>query len=70
MPLVRFSGELIAIAGCTEHPVLIEERENKVWKIAEFVVVDVASAYNTILGRSYIHDLQAVPSTLHQIMKY
>lgn len=60
----------MAVQGCTELSVLIGEGGNEVRKIVEFVVVDGASAYNAILGRPYIHDLQAVLSTLHSRMKY
>ncbi|XP_022156175.1 uncharacterized protein LOC111023128 [Momordica charantia] len=69
-PLVGFSGEMIAAEGCTDLPVTIGENDNKVRKVIEFVMVDGASAYNAILGRPYIHELQVVPSTYHQVMKY
>ncbi|KAF8105168.1 hypothetical protein N665_0162s0047 [Sinapis alba] len=36
----------------------------------KFLVVDCKSSYNMILGRSWIHDMGAVPSTLHQMMKF
>ncbi|XP_022149378.1 uncharacterized protein LOC111017809 [Momordica charantia] len=38
--------------------------------MAEFVVIDRRSAYNAIFGRPVIHSLRAVPSTLHQALKY
>ncbi|XP_070019583.1 uncharacterized protein [Nicotiana sylvestris] len=36
----------------------------------EFQVLDVAISYNLLLGRLWIHAAKAVPSTLHQIVKF
>ena len=36
----------------------------------DFIVVDVFSSYTAIMGRSWLHILGAVSSTLHQKMKY
>ncbi|XP_075093115.1 uncharacterized protein LOC142172928 isoform X2 [Nicotiana tabacum] len=36
----------------------------------EFQVLDVAVSYNLLLGRPWIHAAKAVPSTLHQMVKF
>lgn len=36
----------------------------------KFVVDDCMSSYNMKLGRIWIHDMGAVPSTLHQMIKF
>ncbi|XP_056851602.1 uncharacterized protein LOC130500683 [Raphanus sativus] len=36
----------------------------------KFLVVDCPLSYNVILGRPWIHDMGAVPSTLHQLVKF
>nr|KYP55764.1 hypothetical protein KK1_001989 [Cajanus cajan] len=36
----------------------------------EFQVMDIAPAYNYLLGRPWIHQARAVPSTLHQKVKF
>ncbi|XP_070012535.1 uncharacterized protein [Nicotiana sylvestris] len=36
----------------------------------EFYVLDVAVSYNLLLARPWIHAAKAVPSTLHQIVKF
>ncbi|XP_070029962.1 uncharacterized protein [Nicotiana sylvestris] len=36
----------------------------------EFQVLDVAVSYNLLLGQPWIHAAKAVPSTLHQIVKF
>lgn len=35
-----------------------------------FVVLDSPSSYNVILGRPWIHDMRAVPSTFHQVIRF
>ena len=39
-------------------------------KETKFQVVDMEMAYNMIMGRPWIHDMDAVPSTLHQVIKF
>ncbi|KAL0734126.1 hypothetical protein Bca4012_010336 [Brassica carinata] len=36
----------------------------------KFLTVHCQSSYNMILGRSWIDDMGAVPSTLHQMVKF
>jgi hypothetical protein len=36
----------------------------------DFVVMDVVSPYNAILGRNWIWDMKAVPSIIHQNLKF
>ncbi|KAF8114891.1 hypothetical protein N665_0032s0022 [Sinapis alba] len=36
----------------------------------KFLIVECKSSYNMILGRPWIHDMGAVPSTLHQMVKF
>ena len=35
-----------------------------------FVMLDIPSAYNVILGRPWIHEIKAVSSTFHQVIKF
>ena len=37
---------------------------------SEFQVMDISSSYNYLLGRPWIHIVGAVPSTLHQKIKF
>ncbi|XP_013633404.1 PREDICTED: uncharacterized protein LOC106339144 [Brassica oleracea var. oleracea] len=64
-PLIGFSGEVKQTAGEVVLPVYAEGINLS----TKFLVVDCQSAYNMILGRPRIHDMGAVPSTLHQIVK-
>jgi hypothetical protein len=36
----------------------------------KFHVIDVATSYNALLGRPWLHEHKIVPSTLHQCLKY
>ncbi|XP_010513510.1 PREDICTED: uncharacterized protein LOC104789524 [Camelina sativa] len=66
IPLVGFSGEVKQSIGEVTLPVYAEG----VNKHTKFLVVDCASAYNAIMGRPWIHDMAAIPSTLHQTIKF
>ena len=37
---------------------------------SEFIVIDINPSYNCLLGRPWIHTTSAVPSTLHQKVKF
>ncbi|XP_013632754.1 PREDICTED: uncharacterized protein LOC106338283 [Brassica oleracea var. oleracea] len=65
-PLIGFSGEVKQTAGEVILPVYAEG----VNMSTKFLVVDCQSTYNMILGRLWIHDMAAVPSTLHQMVKF
>ncbi|XP_013713362.2 uncharacterized protein LOC106417043 [Brassica napus] len=65
-PLIRFSGEVKQTAGEVVLPVYAEGINLS----TKFLVVDCQSAYNMILGQPWIHDMGAVLSTLHQIVKF
>ncbi|XP_013673638.2 uncharacterized protein LOC106377971 [Brassica napus] len=65
-PLIRFSGEVKQTAGEVVLPVYAEGINLS----TKLLVVDCQSAYNLILGQPWIHDMGAVPSTLHQIVKF
>ncbi|XP_057770961.1 uncharacterized protein LOC130990749 [Salvia miltiorrhiza] len=63
--LVGFSGEQKTTLGEIELPVYAEG----VNLCTRFLVVDSPSAYNVILGRPWIHEMGAVPSTYHQVLR-
>ena len=65
-PLIGFRGEVKQTAGEAILPVYAEG----VNMSTKFLVVDCQSAYNMILGRPWIHDMESVPSTLHQMVKF
>jgi len=62
---VGFCGETKSTMGDIKLPVYVEG----VNSIQRFCVINSLSYYNVILGRPWIHDMKAVPSTYHQCIK-
>uniref|UniRef100_A0A1S4AFH9 Uncharacterized protein n=1 Tax=Nicotiana tabacum TaxID=4097 RepID=A0A1S4AFH9_TOBAC len=50
----------------TKGEIMLATFTEGVVKDTKFPVVDADMSYNIILGRPWIHDMDAVPSTLHQ----
>ncbi|XP_074304070.1 uncharacterized protein LOC141638577 [Silene latifolia] len=66
VPLVGFSGETAHSVGEITIPTYIEG----VNKLARYLVIEGPTTYNLILGRSWLHQMKAVPSTYHQCLKF
>ncbi|XP_057771003.1 uncharacterized protein LOC130990786 [Salvia miltiorrhiza] len=64
--LVGFSGESTTTVGEINIPIYAEG----VNLSTRFLAVDAPSAYNVILGRPWIHEMEAVPSTYHQVIRF
>ena len=65
-PLVGFDGKIVTLEGQIKLSVVIEGKEVEV----NFIVVNAFSPYTAILGWPLIHAMGAVPSTLHQKIKF
>uniref|UniRef100_A0A2N9IY34 Uncharacterized protein n=1 Tax=Fagus sylvatica TaxID=28930 RepID=A0A2N9IY34_FAGSY len=65
-PLSGFSGETVIPSG----KVTINVRAGTVSSPTEFFVLNTFSPYNAILGRPWLHRMSAVPSTLHQRLRF
>ncbi|XP_013669028.2 uncharacterized protein LOC106373400 [Brassica napus] len=65
-PLIGFSEEVKKTAGEVTLPVYAEGINMS----TKFLVVDCDSSYNMILGLPWIHGMEAVPLTLHQMVKF
>ncbi|XP_059669418.1 uncharacterized protein LOC132314591 [Cornus florida] len=64
-PLLGFDGKRVEPNGTVEVAVHAAERV----LIETFVVVEIHPSYNLLIGRGWIHRVQGVPSTLHQVMR-
>ncbi|KAJ9542457.1 hypothetical protein OSB04_028963 [Centaurea solstitialis] len=64
--LIGFNGDATSTLGEIILPVFAKG----INKQTKFNVIDCPSAYNAILGRPWIHDMKAVPSTYHQKIKF
>lgn len=65
-PLLSFEGRQVIPKGQIRLPV---QSGSEVVEL-DFIVVDAYSPYTALVGRPWIHALGAVPSTLHQKIKY
>ncbi|KAK8534634.1 hypothetical protein V6N12_057278 [Hibiscus sabdariffa] len=61
-----FDGTHREVLGKITVPLLIGPTEHEV----DFVVMDIKPTYSCLLGRPWIHAAGAVPSTLHQKLKF
>ena len=65
-PLVGFDGWMVISEGQISLLVNMEDKEVMV----TFIIVALFSPYMAILGRPWIHVIEAVPSTLHVTVKF
>ncbi|XP_021774599.1 uncharacterized protein LOC110738496 [Chenopodium quinoa] len=64
--LVGFSGETKKTSG----EITLATYAKGVNLQVKFLVIDTLSSYNMILGRPWIHEMRAIPSTYHQVIKF
>ena len=65
-PIFGFLGEPTVPQGKTVLPVLAGPINLQ----TEFIVVKASSPYNAIMGRDWLHRMRAIPSTLHQKLRF
>ncbi|XP_028120889.1 uncharacterized protein LOC114318231 [Camellia sinensis] len=65
-PLVSFNSQLEWPLGRIVLPVVAGTKTPQI----EFLVINTPSPYNAILGRPWIHQMEAVPSTYHQLIRF
>ncbi|XP_059627572.1 uncharacterized protein LOC132270408 [Cornus florida] len=64
-PLLGFDGKRVEPIGMVEVEVQAAERV----LTESFVVVEIHPSYNLLKGRGWIHRVQGIPLTLHQVMR-
>ncbi|XP_059635724.1 uncharacterized protein LOC132277902 [Cornus florida] len=64
-PLLGFGGKRVEPIGMVEVAVHAAERA----LMETFVVVEIHPSYNLLIGRGWLHRVQGVSSTLHQVMR-
>ncbi|GFY90652.1 MBOAT (membrane bound O-acyl transferase) family protein [Actinidia rufa] len=65
-PLVGFNAQAHWPLGT----VSLKTRAGSQELMTEFIVVDIPSPYNAIVGRDWLHRMKGVASTLHQAIKF
>ncbi|KAL0285740.1 UNVERIFIED_CONTAM: hypothetical protein Scaly_2810300 [Sesamum calycinum] len=68
--LCGFVGEVVHSRGMISLPLTLGETPLGMAHVLKFLVVDIPSAYNVILGRPTLNAFQAVVSTYHMIIKF
>ncbi|XP_056688741.1 uncharacterized protein [Spinacia oleracea] len=69
-PVIGFSGSTVYPEGSIRLPVKIGEGSEMRDLMVDFLIIKVPAVYNVIIGRPFIHDVQAVVSTYHLTMIY
>ncbi|MQL77781.1 hypothetical protein Taro_010196, partial [Colocasia esculenta] len=69
-PLFGFSRVSVQPMGRVRLPITLGTAPRVVTKIVDFLVINNMPGYNAILGRGLIGRIKAVPSSLHQKMKF
>ncbi|XP_062103049.1 uncharacterized protein LOC133814048 [Humulus lupulus] len=65
MPILGFNSHRVYPKGVVRLTVVDAERALPV----DFLIIDSTTSYNAIMGRGWIHRMQGVVSTLHQVMR-
>ncbi|MQL75419.1 hypothetical protein Taro_007794 [Colocasia esculenta] len=69
-PLFGFLGVSVQPMGRVRLPITLGTAPRIVTKVVDFLVINNMPGYNAILGRGLIGRIKAVPSSLHQKMKF
>lgn len=69
-PLVGFGGEQVRLIGVITLPVKEGTAHRQTTAMIDFIVIDRPFAYNAIVGRPTLNNLEAIPSTVHLMMKF
>ncbi|XP_062100243.1 uncharacterized protein LOC133806130 [Humulus lupulus] len=64
-PILGFNSQRVYPKGVVRLTVVAAERTLPV----DFLIIDSITSYNAIMGRNWIHRMQGVVSTLHQVMR-
>ena len=65
-PLIGFNAQSYWPSGTATLIVQVGSQE----LLTEFVVVDISSPYNAIIDQDWLHKIESVDSTLHQVIKF
>ncbi|XP_020262776.1 uncharacterized protein LOC109838768 [Asparagus officinalis] len=69
-PLIGFTGHSLLPEGMITLPMTLGAPPKQVIAQIQFLVIDLKSAHNIILGRTTLHSLRFIASTYHQILKF
>nr|XP_009787079.1 PREDICTED: uncharacterized protein LOC104235099 [Nicotiana sylvestris] len=70
VPTPRFLYNFNMIEEETKGEIILPIDTSGTIQNTEFQVIDGDMRYNALLGRPWIHNMRAVPSTLHQVIRF
>ncbi|KAM6569115.1 hypothetical protein CsatB_017100 [Cannabis sativa] len=65
-----FSGQSVAPLGKIRLPLTVGQASRSITVMTQFLVIDVPSAFNVMLGRPALYDLKAVTLIFHSCIKF
>ena len=66
----RFIGDSVMLMGVISLPMTLGDYPRQSCVMANFLVIDQPSAFNTVLSRSFLRVLEALTSFYHLLMKF
>ncbi|PKI74778.1 hypothetical protein CRG98_004796 [Punica granatum] len=69
-PRVSFTGNMAKPLGSISLPIVLGKEPQRVNWMVNFLVVDLLSGYNAIMGRPRLNAIRAVASTFHLKLKF
>ncbi|KAM6559184.1 hypothetical protein CsatA_028423 [Cannabis sativa] len=69
-PVYVFLGQGVAPLGQICLPLTVGQAQKSITIMAQFLVLDVPSAFNVMLGRPALYDLKVVTSIFHSCLKF
>lgn len=70
--VVGFAGKAVCPEGKISFPFTLVDYQKDMEKtiLADFIIIKASSPHNMLLGRTRSYQLQAVPSTVHGLLKF
>ncbi|XP_052197206.1 uncharacterized protein LOC127804386 [Diospyros lotus] len=69
-PLYGFTGDAVIPKGCIRLPLIVGESDLQATAMADFLIIDDPFAYNAVMGRPAINDLDLIVSTKALAIKF
>ncbi|XP_060182361.1 uncharacterized protein LOC132612029 [Lycium barbarum] len=70
VPATRVRNEFNIACETTKGEITLLVNTTGIVQHTKFYVIDGEMRYNTLLGRPWLHIMRALPSTLHQMLKF
>lgn len=70
--LISFTEHLVWTFGILSFPLTLDDHhiQGKNTEMLDFMIIQLSSAYNRILGRSAMNKFEAIASTIHGLVRF